>query len=331
MIDARRLREYLAGHPLAWLGALAALAFTLSLATGPGTIGLPAGGATRWLILTEIRLPRALLGLLVGGGLGIAGAALQGYLRNPLAEPGVIGVSGGAALGAVLAIHLGLASLFPFAQALAGLAGAAGATALVVLLVGARSGPVHLVLAGVAVASLASALTALALNLARSPFAAVEMVFWLMGSLADRSLAHVAIAAPLIAAGSALLLTLAPALDRLSLGDDVARSLGSDLARARRRLIAGVALTVGAATAVTGTIGFVGLIIPHLLRPLVAASPARLLPASFLGGAALLLAADVATRLLQRHLDLRIGVVTAILGAPFFLWLVVRMRSEFEP
>ena len=326
-----RARRHLAAHPLAWLGLLAASAFVLSLLTGPGTIGLGGAGATRALVFAEIRLPRALLGLLVGGGLGLAGAALQGYLRNPLAEPGVLGVSGGAALGAVLAIHLGLAALFPFAQVLAGLGGAAAATALVVLLVGARSGPVHLVLAGVAVASLASALTALALNLARSPFAAVEMVFWLMGSLADRSLAHVAIAAPLIAAGSALLLTLAPALDRLSLGDDVARSLGSDLARARRRLIAGVALTVGAATAVTGTIGFVGLIIPHLLRPLVAASPARLLPASFLGGAALLLTADVATRLLQRHLDLRIGVVTAILGAPFFLWLVVRMRSEFEP
>jgi iron complex transport system permease protein len=304
--------------------------FVLSSASGPHGFGLPADSDARWLILRELRLPRAVFGALVGAGLGLAGAALQGYLRNPLAEPGLLGVSGGATLGAVLAIHSGLAGGFALALPVAGLAGAAMATLLVLLLAG-RAGPATLVLAGVAVSGVTAAATQLALNLSANPFAAAEAVFWMMGSLADRSTTQLQLAAPLIVVGCLLLLRLARALDALTLGEDVAASLGVDLAAARRQLIAGVALAVGAATAVTGMIGFVGLVVPHLLRRSVGGSPRRLLGASALGGAALVLAADLLVRLLSPWIDVRIGVLTALLGAPFFLWLVLRLREELIP
>lgn len=309
------------------LGVLAAL--TLSLLMGPDGLGLPADGPARRLILMEIRLPRVVFGLLVGAGLGIAGAALQGYLRNPLAEPGLLGVSGGAALGAVLAIHTGLAGTIALALPLAGLAGAMAATAVLLLLAGRHDSPVVMVLAGVAVSSLAAAAMSLALNLSRNPFAAAESIFWTMGSLADRSSTQMLLAGPLIIGGMALLGRLARTLDGLTLGDDVARSLGLDLARARFGLIAGVALAVGAATAVTGMIGFVGLVVPHLLRPWTDGRPSALLWPSALGGALLLLLADVAVRVLAPVADVRIGVLTAVLGAPFFLWLVLRLDREF--
>lgn len=308
------------------------LAVLASLLTGPSGLGFSgATGEARWLILTEIRVPRALLGLLVGGALGISGAALQGYLRNPLAEPGIIGVAGGAALGAVTMIHTGAYAAFALALPLGGLFGAAAATALVVALAGERSGALTLVLAGIAVASIAGALTQLVLNLSANPFAAVEIVFWLMGSLADRSLVHVWLAAPPILAGGVLLLLAARSLEALSLGEDAAANLGVDLARTRLMVVAGTALAVGAATAVAGTIGFVGLVVPHLLRPLVGGSPGRLLVPSAIGGAALVLLADVAVRLVSPYADLRIGVLTALLGAPFFLWLVLRTRRELAP
>jgi iron complex transport system permease protein len=305
--------------------------FAVSLFAGPTGFGLPTDPMARWLILTEIRFPRAVLGLLVGGGLGLAGAALQGYLRNPLAEPGLMGVSGGAALGAVLSIHLGMAGAFALALPLAGLVGAALSTLAVLLLAGDRSGPVALMLAGVAISSLTGALTALALNLSNNPFAAAEAVFWMMGSLADRSTTQLWLAGPLIVAGSWLLLGLGRTLDGLTLGEDVAATLGLDLEAARQRLIAGTALTVGAATAVTGMIGFIGLVVPHVLRPLTGQSPSRLLRASALGGAILLLSADIAVRLLAPWIDVRVGVLTAVLGAPFFLWLVVRLRADLRP
>jgi iron complex transport system permease protein len=201
----------------------------------------------------------------------------------------------------------------------------------VLLLAGPRSGGLSLILAGVAISSLASALISGVLALSRNPFAAVEIVFWLLGSLADRSLAHVWLAAPFIVAGSALLLTSGAALDALTLGSDVAANLGFDPARLRLKVVAGATLVVGAATAVAGIIGFVGLVVPHLLRPLVGHVPSRLLPASLLGGAALLLAADLALRVLTPAGELRLGVVTALIGTPFFLWLVVRSRRELAP
>jgi iron complex transport system permease protein len=305
--------------------------FLASLALGPQGFGWPSETHTRALIIGEIRVPRAILGLLVGGALGLSGAALQGYLRNPLAEPGVMGVSAGAALGAVLAIHLGLAGALALALPLGGLIGAALATVAVIALAGANSGPVPLLLAGVAVSSLAAAATSLALNLSANPFAAAEAVFWTMGSLADRSTAQLWLAGPIMLAGAILLLRLGPALDALTLGDEVAATLGIDLAATRRDLVLGTAATVGAATAVTGMIGFVGLIVPHLLRPSVDARPSRLLAVSTVGGAALVLAADLLVRLIAPVADVRIGVLTAVLGAPFFLWLVVRLRPEMTP
>ncbi len=317
--------------PLTVLTLAAALAFVVSLMVGPAGWGLPGSGEARNLIFWEIRLPRALLGALVGAALGLSGAALQGYLRNPLAEPGLLGVTAGGALGAVVAIHTGAAGAFALALPLGGLAGATLATLAVFLLAGERSGPITLILAGVAVSSIAGALTTLALNLSPNPFASVEMVFWMLGSLNDRSLVHVWLALPLIAIGGGLLLTLGRSLDALSLGEDAAANLGVDLARLRVQLVAGVALTIGAATSVTGAIGFVGLVVPHLLRPMLGYRPSRLLGASALAGATLVLVADIGLRMVARVVELRLGVVTAIVGAPFFLWLVVKTRRELGP
>lgn len=316
---------------IAALAVATAVAFLLSLAIGPSGFGFGPPGEAGSLIFWEIRLPRAMLGALVGAALGLAGAALQGYLRNPLAEPGLIGVSGGAALGAVLAIHLGLSQAIALALPAGGLAGAALAMLAVVTLAGIQGGPVTLILAGLAVSAIATALISLALNLSQNPFASVEMVFWLMGSLADRSLTQVWLAGPLILAGMGLLLVLGRALDALALGEDAARSLGIDLARTRLAVVAGTALSIGAATAVTGIIGFVGLLVPHVLRPLAGHRPGLLLPASMLGGAIFLLVADIGLRLLQPVVDLRVGVLTALIGAPFFVWLVLRTRGDLAP
>jgi iron complex transport system permease protein len=317
------------------LAAATVVAFLISLAVGPSGFGFGHGsglsGEAGSLIFWEIRLPRAILGALVGGALGLSGAALQGYLRNPLAEPSLVGVSGGAALGAVLAIHLGFSQALALALPAGGLIGAAVAMLAVVALAGAHGGPVTLILAGLAVSGIATALISLALNLSQNPFASVEMVFWLMGSLADRSLTQVWLAAPLMLAGMAGLLFVGRALDALTLGEDAARTLGIDLTRTRWIIVAGTALSVGAATAVTGVIGFVGLLVPHVLRPFAGHRPGLLLPASALAGAAFLLVADTGLRLVQPWMELRIGVLTALIGAPFFVWLVLKTRAELAP
>jgi iron complex transport system permease protein len=313
------------------LAAAAAVAFLISLMVGPSGFGFGPSGEAGSLIFWEIRVPRAILGGLVGAALGLSGAALQGYLRNPLAEPSLIGMSGGAALGAVLAIHLGISQALSLALPAGGLIGAGVAMLAVVALAGAHGGPVTLILAGLAVSAIATALISLALNLSQNPFASIEMVFWLMGSLADRSLTQVWLAAPLILAGLVALLFAGRALDALTLGEDAARSLGIDLAMTRWTIIAGTALGVGAATAVSGVIGFVGLLVPHVLRPLAGNRPGLLLPASALGGAMFLLVADTALRLLQPWMELRIGVLTALIGAPFFVWLVFKTRAELAP
>ena len=320
------------------LAVLAALAFAASLALGPVAInpaallgfGPDAQAEAAALILREIRLPRAVLALLIGAGLGASGAALQGFLRNPLAEPGVIGVSAFAALGAVIALYSGLSAAVPLALPVLAIGAALLAAGLLYLLAG-RAATVTLILAGVALSSLAGALTALALNLSPNPFAAQEIVFWLMGSLTDRSLLHVALAAPFIVAGLALLFRAARALDVLTLSEEAAASLGVDLQALRWLVVLGTALSVGAATAVAGVIGFVGLVVPHLLRPLARHRPALLVPMSALGGALLLLLADIAVRLITPGAELKLGVVTALVGAPFFLWLVIRSRGSVLP
>lgn len=317
--------------PYGWLAAALVLAVALSILVGPTGIGLPRGQTAAWLVLTEIRLPRTLLAILVGAALGGAGAALQCYLRNPLAEPGLLGVTSGASLGAVVAIHTGAAAVLAPALPLGGLIGAGLATGAALLLAGERSGPITLILAGVAVSSVAAALTTLALNLSPNPFAAVEIIYWMMGSLSDRSMLHVAIAAPLIIAGLVFLIGAGRQLDVLALGDDAAANLGVDLAQLRLQVVLGTALAIGAATSVTGGIGFVGLLVPHLMRPLVGPTPNRLTTASAIGGAILILLADVGLRLAAPLGDLRLGVLTALIGAPFFLWLVVRTRRELAP
>lgn len=318
------------------LFAVVAALFTAALVVGPaplgvwhGLVALVSGGdGPAVMVMREIRLPRALLGLMIGAGLGLAGAAMQGYLRNPLADPGLIGVSGSAALGAVLALQTGLAASVALGLPLAALAGALIGVVLVLALAGPRGSALTLILAGIAISALAAALTSLVLNLSPNPFAANEIVFWMMGSLADRSMTHVGIAAPLILLGGVMLLMLARGLDALTLGEDAAEAMGVNLTRLRLTLILGTAAVVGSATAVAGAIGFVGLVVPHLLRPLVGARPGRLLWASAFGGAAMLLAADVAVRVILPARDLKLGVVTALVGAPLFLHLIYRTRRE---
>jgi iron complex transport system permease protein len=316
------------------LSVVVAALFAASLLVGPAGIGLGdslralargQGDEAVILVMREIRLPRALLGLVVGAGLGLSGAALQGLLRNPLAEPGLIGVAPAAALGAVIALQTGLAAAFALALPLVALGFAAATVALLLALAGPR-GTLTLILAGVALSALAGALTALVLNLSPNPFAAAEIVFWMMGSLADRSMVHVWLAAPFVLAGMAALLTTRRGLDALTLGEDAAAALGVNLRRLRLTVVLGTAAVVGAATAVAGAIGFVGLVVPHLLRPLVGARPGALLVASALGGAAVVLAADVAVRLIAPDRDLKLGVLTALVGAPFFLRLIWASR-----
>jgi iron complex transport system permease protein len=311
--------------------AIAALAFCASLWLGPDGFGLPSDATAARLVFAEIRVPRAVLGLLIGAALGLSGAVMQGYLRNPLAEPGLLGISGGAALGAVMAIHSGLAGSMALALPLAGLAGAAGATIAIIALAGSGGSTTTLILAGVAVSSIAGALTSLALNLSPNPFASTEIMFWLMGSLTDRSLVHVWLATPLILLGIAMLLTTGRDLEALSLGEEAAQNLGVDPAGLRFKVIAGSALAVGAATAVAGAISFIGLIVPHLLRPFVGQSPRGLLLPSAFGGAGMVLIADVALRLAAPQGDLRLGVLSALIGAPFFLWRVLSSRREMAP
>jgi iron complex transport system permease protein len=278
------------------------------------------------LILVELRLPRTVLAILVGAALGLSGAVLQGLTRNPLADPGLLGVSAGAALGAVIALYTGIGMMFALAIPVLGLLGALGAAALTLAL-GSGGGTLVLILAGAAVSGLMLAGTALVLNLAPNPYAAYEITHWMLGSLADRGWDQVWLTAPFILVGAALLLGTGRALDALSLGEQQAASLGVDLPRLRRRVLIGTALAVGAATSVSGTIGFIGLVAPHLVRPLAGHQPARVLWPSALCGALLLLLADVLTRLLPLDRELNLGVLTGLVGTPFFIALVLRLKK----
>ncbi|MBL3598559.1 MAG: iron ABC transporter permease [gamma proteobacterium endosymbiont of Lamellibrachia anaximandri] len=278
------------------------------------------------LILTEVRLPRALIALFAGATLGLCGAAMQAMLRNPLASPGLIGSASGAALGAVIALYFGSAALSQFSLPLGGILGSLGATLLVYLLAGRNAGTLTLILAGVAINSLSLALISLLLNLAPSPYAVQEIVLWMMGSLNNSSMDNFWIMLPGTLLGWILLLRVGRALDALTLGEETAQSMGVDLPRLRWRIFLAVALAVGSAVSVTGAIGFIGLVVPHMLRPFVGYQPGRLLAASALGGAILLLAADILVRLLPAQTEIKVGVVTALVGAPFFLYLIIKSR-----
>lgn len=321
---------------ISMLAVLVIAACALSLLIGPAQIGpmdsiaaLVAGGnEAAMIIMREIRLPRALLAVLIGFSLGVAGAALQGMLRNPLAEPGIIGVSASASLGAVLLFYTGLAGASLLALPAGALAGAAASVLILLAISATQASTITLVLAGVALASLAGAMTSLVLNLSPNPYASYEIIFWLLGSLKDRSVDHVWLVIPLMLLGWAALWASSRTLDALSLGEEGASGLGANIPRARAMVVCGVALCVGAGTAVSGAIGFIGLIVPHLVRPLTNRLPSQLLLPAGLGGAALLTFADIVARTVIPERELNVGVVTALIGAPFFLWLVIRSRRE---
>jgi iron complex transport system permease protein len=316
------------------LAVLAALLALGSLGTGPVRLSplavidaLFGGGSdVQETIVREIRLPRTILGLAIGAILGLSGAALQGLLRNPLASPSLFGAPQSAAFGAVLMIALGWADVRSYALPVAGIAMAFASVFVLLGVAGRNAGLLLLILAGLAISSLAGAATALVMNLSSNPFAALEIAFWLLGSLEDRSFRHVTLALPFIVAGAVVLMSQRNAFRALSLGEETAQSLGVDVGRLRLLVIVGVALGVGGAVAVTGTIGFIGLVAPHLMRPLIGHDPARLLVPSALTGAALLLAADVAVRIIPSTTDIKVGVLTSIIGVPFFLYLIVRER-----
>lgn len=313
---------------------LALLAALLSLLIGPAPLSpaevlralAGAGDEVTRAIVWELRVPRTALALLIGTTLAISGAALQGFVRNPLASPGLLGATNFAALGAVLTLYFGTVSGFTLALPLSAIAMAALSVAALVLIAGRDTRILTLILAGLALSSLASALVALALNLAPSPFAIMEITFWLLGSLSDRSMHHLLLAGPFMVASWALLLFDRRALLGLTLGEDTAHSLGVNVFAARLRIVLAVALGAGAAVAVAGVIGFMGLIVPHLVRPFVGYDPARLLIPSGVAGAALLTLADCLTRIVPGTSELKLGILTAIVGVPFFLYLIFRER-----
>lgn len=313
--------------------AVLALAVPLSLLAGQVWID-PFSPATRnaVVILMQLRLPRAVLALVLGAGLGAAGAAMQGYLRNPLADPGLFGIAPGAALGAVLSFWTGYAASAYLLPVFA-LIGAGGAMALLALIAGRAhesggGGIALFTLGGLMISSLAGALTSLAISLSPTPFAMSEIVTWLMGAVADRSWREVWIATPLTLAGIAVLAVAGRGLDALTLGEAAARSLGVDPLRLQALMIVGMGLTVGAGVAVAGIIGFVGLVVPHLVRPFTDRRPSSLLVPSALAGAVLLLLADCLCRIMPlAGGELRLGIALSLLGAPFFLHLLLRMRK----
>lgn len=320
----------------AFLCMLVAGLFVASLGVGP--VVLPAeavlqalvgrGDESARIIVVDIRMPRALLAFLIGAMLGLSGAALQGLLRNPLAAPSLFGAPAAAAFGAVVVISYGVVDALSFVLPAAAIAGALLSVGLLILVAGPRAGLLVLILAGLAISSLAAAGTALVLNLAPNPFAALEIAFWLLGSLEDRSMRHVLIVVPFMFVGAALLVRDQSAFKALTLGEEAAESLGFGLTGVRLRVIAGVAAGVGAGVAVAGSIGFIGLVAPHLIRPFVRYDPGRLLIPAALCGAALLLAADIAVRLIPSTGEIKVGVLTGLIGAPFFIALIFRRRRE---
>jgi len=281
------------------------------------------------LIIMELRLPRTVLGAAIGAALGMAGATMQGYLRNPLADPGVFGVSASSALGAVTSLYFGFAVSAWLLPAFA-LAGAGIGMGLLALLAGRSGSLILFTLAGVILSSLAGSLTSLMISLAPTPFATTEIVTWLMGALTDRSWDDVQLAVPIIAVGMAFLFATGRSLDALTLGEDAARSMGVNVLRLQWFAVLGVGLTVGASVAAAGIIGFVGLIVPHLVRPFAGHRPSAVLLPSALAGALLVVGADSAVRILPSVSELRLGIAMSLLGAPFFMALLFKMHRELS-
>ncbi len=315
---------------------VAALAF-LSLLVGPAALSprtvlaaLMDGEGIPGIIVRDIRLPRTVLAILIGATFGLSGAALQGLLRNPLAEPALFGAPQAAAAGAALVIAFGLAGATSFAVPLAGIAGTMLAIGSLLAIAGRRASLTVTMLAGLALASFGGAAIALILNLAPNPHVALEIAFWLLGSLQDRSYEHVLIVVPFLIGSWVVLGMTAGAFRALTLGEDAAASLGVNIDHTRQAVVVGVALGVGAAVAVAGAISFVGLVAPHLVRRAVGSDPARVMLPAALTGAALLTAADIAVRLVPGPVEIKLGVVTALIGVPFFLAMIFSERRLLE-
>lgn len=315
------------------LGILSAL----SLMTGPAHLPLRDIGAAlvsdhgvASIIVRDIRLPRTLLAIFIGATFGLAGASLQGLLRNPLAEPSLFGAPQAAAAAAAATMAFGLADALSIAVPISGIIGALLSVGALVAIAGRHASLTVTLLAGLALASLAGAAIALILNLAPNPYIALEITYWLLGSLRDRSMAHVWLATPFMFVSWIMLVSNARAFRLLTLGEDAAASLGVNLARTRLLVVLGSALGIGAAVSVAGSISFIGLIAPHLVRRFYGFNPARILLPSALAGASLLVASDIVVRLVSGAVEIKIGVVTALIGVPFFLAMIFRERRLLE-
>lgn len=307
----------------------------ISLATGPSGIDAATLAAAvrsddpaAIIIIGELRLPRTLAAMLTGFALGVAGAALQGLTRNPLAEPGVLGVSACATLGATTMLYFGIAGASPLGVGVGAIAGALVATTLLALFAHRLQGVATLILVGVGLSSMAGALMALILNFAPNPFSLSDLVNWSLGSVANRSLADIGFAAPPILLGAALAWSQRRALTLLGIGDLAAMAHGLDYRRTRLAVIGGTGLAVGAAVALAGAVGFVGIVAPHLVRPWVAHDPGRALLPAGLAGAAMLVLADLLIRLAPTGTELRLGVVAALVGAPLFMMIAWRRGAR---
>jgi iron complex transport system permease protein len=295
----------------------------------PALAGL--GDPQASLIIWQIRLPRALAALAVGMALGTSGAALQGLLRNPLAEPGVLGVSAMASLSATIVIYWGLIAISPWLLPLAAIAGALLATIILALTAPKVESVITLVLVGVGLSSFAGALMSLLLNLAPNPFTLADMMNWMMGSVANRSVSDLFMAGPFLMVGAVIIMLAAPGLRALGLGEEAASATGLDVGRTRVLVVLGTGFLTGAAVSMAGAVGFVGIIAPHLVRPWVGHDPMRtILPSALLGGL-LLLAADLIARLVPTTQELKLGVVAALIGAPIFIWIAARRRGLESP
>ncbi len=307
--------------------AAACLVGSTSLGVDRVLAALAGGGsAGDRVVVWEIRLPRAVAALVVGAALGASGASLQGLLRNPLAEPGVLGVSAAAALGATTVIYYGIAGAGTLALPMAAVAGALAATALLTAAARRVGSVVTLILVGVGLSSFAGSLTALLMNLAPHPFSLSDMLNWMLGTVANRSFNDLLPAAPFLAAGLAILFAGRRGLSALTLGEEGAAGVGVDLPRTRRLVVLGAGLATGAAVAIAGAIGFVGIVAPHLVRPLVNHDPARTLAPSALLAGLILVLADIGVRWAPPDAELKLGVVAALLGAPVFIWIAARRR-----
>jgi iron complex transport system permease protein len=320
------------------LWALLIIVAVASLLFGPTDIGFSDifksifgdGDDPLSIIIRELRLPRVLLGVTIGATLGISGAALQGVLRNPLADPGIIGVSASAALGAVIAIHLGMAFIWPLFIPIFAMGGALIATLILLFISSRESSVLTLILAGIGISSLAMAGISLVMNIAATPMSIRDMIMWMLGSIENRTTADLILALPFMIFGWFMMMGSGQGLNALSVGEDTAQTMGINIKTLKLRIVIGTAISVGAAVAVCGSIGFVGLVIPHMVRGLITNEPGRILLPSALMGGLLLTLADILTRLPMPGTPLRLGVVTSLIGAPAFLYIIYKTRKNMR-